>query len=109
MSINLSKFEEALKYNLYAALTHPNDALANSQLGISYFYLDKLDLAQKYLTAAKRIDPAHFSHPQLTLAEIHLRRGDNAAAADALEDFLAHHPDYPTAARIRETIEKLRH
>ena len=45
VSINLGKFEEALQYNLYAALTRPNDALANSQLGMSYFYLGKLDLA----------------------------------------------------------------
>ena len=55
--INLGKFEEALQYNLYAALTRPNDALANSQLGMSYFYSGKLDLARKYLTAAKRLDP----------------------------------------------------
>ena len=54
---NLSKFDEALQYNLYAALTRPNDALANSQLGMSYFYLGKLDLAQKYLTAANRSIP----------------------------------------------------
>src|ERR1035438_8949824 len=74
VSINLSKFEQALQYNLYAALTRPNDALANSQLGMTYFYLDKLELARKYLTTAKRLDPAHFSHPQLVLAEIGLRQ-----------------------------------
>jgi regulator of sirC expression with transglutaminase-like and TPR domain len=66
------------------------------------------DLAVKYLEIARRIDAAHFSHPQLVLAEIHLRRGENAAAADALEDFLKHHPDYPTADKIRENIAKLR-
>jgi tetratricopeptide (TPR) repeat protein len=108
VSINLSKFEEALKYNLYAALTHPNDALANSQLGISYFYLDKLDLAQKYLTAAKRIDPAHFSHPQLILAEIALQRQDRAAAAAEWEDFLHYHPDSQEAGKIQEKLAQVR-
>jgi regulator of sirC expression with transglutaminase-like and TPR domain len=62
----------------------------------------------KYLEIARRIDPAHFSHPQLVLAEIHLRRGENSAAADALEDFLRHHPDFPAADKIRENIAKLR-
>jgi len=94
--------------NQRAVLTRPNEPLANSQLGMTYFAAGDLDLAVKYLEIARHLDAAHFSHPQLTLAEIHLRRGDNAAAATDLEDFLSHHPDYPTAARIRETIEKLR-
>lgn len=108
VSLNLSKFDEALQYNLYAALTRPNDALANSQLGMSYFYLGNLDLAHKYLTAATRIDPAHFSHPQLILAEIALRRRDRTAAAGELEAFLQYHPDAPEAAAIKEKLAQLR-
>jgi len=106
--INLAKFDEALRYNLYAALTRPNDALANSQLGMNYFFLDKPDLARKYLTAAKRLDPAHFSHPQLILAEIDLRQKDRAAAVGELEEFLQYHPDSPEAGKIKENIAKLR-
>ena len=108
VSINLSKFEEALQYNLYAALTRPNDALANSQLGMSYFYLGKLDLAHRYLTAAKRLDPAHFSHPQLMLAEIALRRQDRTAAVGELEAFLQYHPDSQEADKINEKLAQLR-
>lgn len=106
--INLSKFDEALRHNMYAVLTHPNDALANSQLGMTYFYLGKLDLSRKYLTIAKRIDPAHFSHPQLLLAEIYLRRQDRAAAAAELDEFLKYHPDWPAAAKIEGDIAQLR-
>ena len=106
--INLGKYDEALQYNLYAELSHPNDALANSQLGMSYFFLDKLDQAQKYLTAAKRIDPAHFSHPQLILAQIDMRRDDRAAAAGELEEFLRYHPDSPQAGKIKDEIARLR-
>jgi tetratricopeptide (TPR) repeat protein len=106
--LNLNKLDEALVRNQRAVLTRPNEPLANSQLGMTYFAAGEFDLAVKYLEIARQLDPAHFSHPQLTLAEIHLRRGDNAAAAAVLEDFLAHHPDYPTAARIRESIAKLR-
>lgn len=106
--INTHKLDEALMYNQNAVLTRPNDALANSQLGLAYFAVGNLALAVKYLEIARRIDPAHFSHPQLVLAEIHMRRGENGAAAEALEDFLQHHPDYPTADKIRESIGKLR-
>ena len=106
--LTLEKMDEALKYNLYAVLTRPNDALANSQLGMNYFYLGDLERGARYLTTAKKLDPAHFSHPQLLLAEIQLRRGDQTGAAGELEDFLKHHPDWPAAAKIREAIGKLR-
>jgi len=106
--LSLEQLDEALKFNLYAVLTRPNDALANSQLGMNYFYLSDLDRGLKYLTAAKKLDPAHFSHPQLLLAEIHVRRRDPAAAARELEDFLKHHPDWPQAGAVRKGIEKLR-
>jgi len=102
------KLDEALKYNLYAVLARPNDALANSQLGLTYFHVGRLDLAEKYLKEAVRLDPGHFSHPQLALAEIHLRRGQRALAADDLEDFVRRHPDWPAAAKMREAAAKLR-
>jgi tetratricopeptide (TPR) repeat protein len=102
------KIDEALTHNLDAVLMRPNDALANSQLGMTYFALGTLDLAAKYLAQASRLDPAHFSHPQLMLAEIQYRRGDPRAAADSLADFLKYHPDYPQAARLAAAIADLR-
>jgi tetratricopeptide (TPR) repeat protein len=102
------KLDEAWLYNGYAVLVRPNDALANSQMGLTFFEMGDFDLAVKHLEKARQLDPAHFSHPQLVLAEIHLRRGEKAAAADALEDFLAHHPDWPQAAKMREKIGELR-
>jgi tetratricopeptide (TPR) repeat protein len=106
--VNLHKLDEAWKYNVYAVLTRPNDALANSQLGMTYFEQGQLELAEKHFIAARKIDPAHFSHPQLFLAEIHLRRGQRLETAADLEDFLQHHPDWPQAAKMRETIAGLR-
>lgn len=101
------KVGEALSYNLFAVLTRPKDALANSQLGLNYFAEGNLDLAQKYLEIATRIDPGHFSYPQLTLAEIHLRRHEPAAAAREFRDFLLQHPDAPQAAKVRDLLAKL--
>ena len=105
--LNLEKVDEALQYNQYAVLTRPADALSNSQLGMTYFYRGDLDRALKYLKTAKGLDPAHFSHPQLLLAEIYLRKKDQTAAAAEMEDFLKHHPDWPAAAQVREAIGKL--
>ena len=102
--IQLGRYDEAIDRNVHAVLARPNDALANSQLGLTYFYLGRYDVARKHLEAARRLDPSHFSQPQLFLAEIDLREGHKRAAADDLQDFLDHHPDYPQAAKVREKI-----
>jgi len=106
--LNLGKFDEAWKFNVYAVLKRPGDALANSQLGMTYLALNKLELAEKHLVEASRIDPAHFSHPQLQLAEVYLRKGEMARAANQIEEFLRYHPDYPHADKMREQSAKLR-
>jgi tetratricopeptide (TPR) repeat protein len=106
--INLAKWDQALEYNRQAVLKSPHDALANSQLGMAYFYADQLGPAEKYLAAAKQIDPAHFSHPQVLLAEIHVRRNEPEAAAAELDDLLRRHPDLPDASKIKAQIAQLR-
>jgi len=102
------KLDEALDYNGQAVLARPNDALAQSQLGLTYYLIGNLDLATKHLEEAIEIDPLHFSHPQLVLFRIHLRQGNPNAAADVLEDFLTRHPDWPRASNMRSTIVELR-
>jgi Flp pilus assembly protein TadD len=106
--INLGDMDGAWKYNVHAVALRPADPLANSQLGMTYFNLNRPELAEKYLREAVRLDPGHFSHPQLYLAEIHLRKGDRKAAADDLEDFLHRHPDWKYAEKIRSTISEFR-
>lgn len=106
--LTLEKLDEALKYNLFAVLRRPNDALANSQLGMTYFYVGNLDLAEKYLREAHKLDPGHFSHPQLLLAEVHLRKGRREEAAAMLEDFISRHPDDARAEKLRETARRMR-
>ena len=103
--MTLHKLDEAWDYNLHAVLSRPNDALANSQLGMTYFEMRNAELAEKYFRKAVEIDPAHFSHPQLFLAEIHLQRGRSGGDAD-LESFLKYHPDWPQAGVMRQKIEE---
>jgi len=105
--LNLERPREVLGYNGRAVVRRPNDALANSQLGLSFFVLGEPERAEKYLKTADQLDPAHFSHPQLTLAEIYTQRGDRASALAALRDFLARHPDSLQAAAVRRTVANL--
>jgi Tfp pilus assembly protein PilF len=106
--VTLQKWDQAMEYNLQAVLLRPNDALANAQLGVTYFALGQFDLASKYLERTRELDPANMTYPQLLLFEIHYRRGERGPAAEDLEDFLTHHPDWPQAPKMRETIAGLR-
>jgi len=105
--LNLARPMDALEYNQKAVAKRPNDALANSQLGMAYFYADQMEPAEKYLKIAIQLDPAHFSAPQLILAEIYLRSGDREAALAAWRDFLKRHPDAPQASEVRAKIAVL--
>ncbi len=102
--LSLRRYTEALDYNRYAVGQQPRDALANVQLGMNYFYLGRPDPALKYLLEAKRLDPNHFSFPQLFLAEIYFGRGKPAEAVAELEDFLRRHPDAPQAEAARKVV-----
>jgi tetratricopeptide (TPR) repeat protein len=105
--LNLARPREALGYNQRAVARRPNDALANSQLGLTYFYIGDPDLAEKYLKLSIQLDPAQFSNPQLTLADIYLRRGDRDQALAVLQDFLKRHPESAQAADVRRRIAQL--
>jgi Tfp pilus assembly protein PilF len=106
--LSLQRFSDAWEVNVRAVTTRPNDPLANSQMGMTYFALGKLDLAEKYLKEALRHDPGHFSFPQLMLADIYLRRGDAPRAVEQLEDFVRRHPDAPQSPRIRDKLAEMR-
>jgi predicted Zn-dependent protease len=98
---------EALPFNQRAVHNRPEDALANAQLGMTYFRLNQLDQAEQYLLAAKRLDPAHYTQPQVFLADIYIRRGNRKAAIKELEDVLALRPDGPLSDSIRHNLAQL--
>ena len=103
--VTLGRFEEALKHNTAAVALRPNDPLAQAQLGLTYLRQRNYNLAEKHLLAASRLDPRHFSNPQVYLAEIYLRRNDKRRAANQLSELLRHHPDWPEAEKVRQSIE----
>ena len=105
--LSMNRHKDALPYNQYAVLARPRSALANSQMGMNYFFLGDASQALGYLEKAKRIDPSHFSHPQLILAELHAQQGRPTEAIKELEDFLRRHPDSPRVEAVRHSIENL--
>ena len=105
--LNLERPKEALDYNRFAVQSRPNDALANSQLGINYYKLGQLDKAEQYLSTAERLDPSHFSHPQLMLADIYARRGDKASTLRELHDFVNRFPDSPLSADLKKKLAEV--
>ena len=106
--LNLGRYQEAWSYNTLAVSRQPNDALAHSQLGMACAALNKLFAAEAELLEAIRLDPGHFTNPQLILADVYERTNRRSDAAGVLEQFLQIHPDYGNAAKIRERIAVLR-
>jgi Tfp pilus assembly protein PilF len=106
--LNLGHPDEARAYNLEAVRRRPKDALAQSQLGLACLLLNQFEPAEEHLLRASQLDPSHFSHPQLYLAEIYVRRQKFRRAANQLDDFLQHYPDWPNAAPMRQSIERWR-
>ncbi len=105
--LNRGRLREALEINRQAQQTRPHDALANVQLGLSYYLLGDSEQATTYLERTEELDPAHFSNPQIPLAEIYLSRSQEAKALQKLQDFLEQHPDSPRAQRVKAQVERI--
>lgn len=104
--VTLGRLEEAKSLNLSAVERRPADPLAHSQLGLTYLRMKNYELAEKHLLAAVRLDPRHFTNPQLYLAEVYVKRNQLPKAARQLADLLRQHPDWPDADKVRETISR---
>ncbi len=106
--LSQGKIAESLPINLRAVETQPDDALAQSQLGQSYFYLGQLDSAERHLKQAKALDPRHFSYPQLVLAQIYQLRQDAPSQIGEFEEFLQYHPDSEFVPQVTEWLRQAR-
>lgn len=105
--LHRGRLRNALEINRQAQQTRPQDALANAQLGLSYYLLRDYERAAPYLERTEELDPAHFSSPQIPLADIYLKRSQEAKALQELEDFLQQHPDSPQAQNVRAQVERI--
>lgn len=103
----LGRIEESLVYNKKAVSLDPRDPLANSQLGLSYLALKMHPEAEDHLLKCKSLDPAHFSHPQVTLAELYRQLGDLEGMLRELNEFIYYHPDDDKVPGLRQIISDL--
>jgi tetratricopeptide (TPR) repeat protein len=106
--LSQGKLQESLPVNKAAVQARPDDALAHSQLGWNFYYLQDFAEAEKSLKQATLLDPGHFSYPQLALAEIYLWKQDFTSAEHELKQFLVLHPDAEQVAAIKERIGRIR-
>lgn len=105
--LSQDRFDDALNFNLAAQGMRPDSALANSQLGINFFYKGQFQKAREFLLRAKSADPSHFSYPQLFLAEIYGKQGRLDEARDELDEMLRLHPDSPVTELARNALRQL--
>lgn len=105
--LSQGRIEEALSFNLMARSMQPGDALANSQLGMNFFYKEQFQKAEEFLLRAKDADPSHFSYPQLFLAQIYGKQGKLRAAREELEEVLRLHPDARVALLARDALRQI--
>ncbi len=100
--------DDALRVNSDAVKAKPDDPLAQSQLGQTFYRLGRLGEAEEHLRLAKTLDPSHFSFPQLVLAQIYESRQNYSMMMHELEEFLKLHPDSAKAAGVLEKLQSAR-
>ena len=106
--LSQQRIDDALPYNLMAQSMRPDDALANAQLGMNFFYKQQFDKARNHLLRAKEADRGHFSHPQFFLAEIYVRAGKPQAARRELEELMRLHAGAPAAELARQALARVK-
>jgi tetratricopeptide (TPR) repeat protein len=96
--------DSALAANRKAVELRPNDPLANSQMGINYFYLRNYSEAKKYLLNVLSLDPSSANSPQLFLAHIAFAERQPADAEHYIRSYLELHPNSPQSPHLQRTL-----
>jgi len=103
----LGRLQSALDANKRALELRPNDSLANSQVGINYFYLRNYAEAKRFLQKVLSLDPYSANSPQLFLAHIAFAEKEHDTAQQYILSYLELHPNSPQAPHLRRTLQNL--
>ncbi|GEM_PF-1501176 len=82
---------------------YPKDFLIRYSLGLSYFFLRKMDEAQAEFEKVIEINP-QYANAYLNLASIYERKGDVSKAIENLEMVVALGVDKPTGKKAQERL-----
>ena len=105
--LSSGQFREALEANKHAYDLRSDEALTNTQLALSYYYLKQYEEAKKYFKRVQDIDPLSAASPELYLAHIALAQKDDGEAQSLIRKFLELHPNSPRAADLKETLHAI--
>ena len=82
---------------------YPKDFLIRYSLGLSYFFLRKMDKAQAEFERVIEINP-QYANAYLNLASIYERKGDVSKAIESLERVVSLGADSPTGKKAQERL-----
>jgi Tfp pilus assembly protein PilF len=98
------RFQESLEASKRAHHLRSNEAAANAQLAMSYYYLHDYDEAKRYFSRVQELDPTAASTPQLFLAHIAIVQKHEGEAEGLIRSFLDRHPNSPQASSLRQML-----
>jgi Flp pilus assembly protein TadD len=98
------RFQEAAEASRKALVLSPDDAVTNSQLALSYYYLRDFPAAQRYFKRVVDLDPAFAPSPHRFLAQIAIADKSADEAVRYLHGYLALHPNAPDASQVKSTL-----
>jgi tetratricopeptide (TPR) repeat protein len=112
--INLSKtslaqgnYRRAAEAGACSLSLRPDDALAISQLALSYYLQSDFEQAKRYFLRVAELDPASALTPHLYLARIAFEENRQAEGAQYLRDFIAVHPNASQVAQYQVILRNL--
>lgn len=108
VQMRLGRFEPAAAVLREAATAQPDNATVQLNLGAALLQLANLAEAEKALLRAYELKGADAAGAQLLLGQLHFQKGDYPKAIQAFEIYLKDMPNAPNAAKVRESIDKLR-
>jgi tetratricopeptide (TPR) repeat protein len=84
-----------------------SSALGFFQLGIAYYHLNSLQVAESYLKKALQLDLYRRYPVRLELANLYLKRGLPAPASEHLKAFIEENPNAPQVTQAKQALAKL--
>ena len=101
------RFKESIDAGRIALGLRPDEVVAQSQMGMCYYYLRDYKSAKKHFTRVLDLDPAFFTSPQLYLVPIAMSEDSVEEAAGYMRSYLEYHPNSTEAPRVRRMLQGL--
>jgi tetratricopeptide (TPR) repeat protein len=108
VQMRLGRFDSAAAVLREAVAAQPDNATAQLNLGAALLQLSNLGEAEAALVRAYELKGPNAAGAQLLLGQLYFKKGDHPKAIQAFEIYLKEMPNAPNAAKVRESIEKLR-